>query len=60
MNEYDICYYCGKIITDIYDNNNADDWTNPDTIGKRCCGKCNDEIVVPRRITSFYRGKSND
>lgn len=48
-----ICYYCGKVITDIHDNNNADDHTNPDTIGKRCCKHCNDTIVVPARIRAW-------
>ena len=60
MDDYAICYYCGKIITSVYDNNNADDWVNPDTVGKRCCGYCNDTIVIPHRLFSHYAKKGEN
>ena len=58
---YDICYFCGKTITNMRDNNNADDWVHKDTIGKRCCGLCNDIIVVPNRMWALNnKGKEKN
>ncbi len=49
------CFYCGKVIESIFDNNNADDWVHPETVGKRCCGDCNATIVVPIRFLAHYK-----
>ena len=51
MEEKHVCCICGKEFTG-YGN-------NPEPIvsyesGKRCCDKCNIEVVVPRRIELKY------